>query len=140
MKDKPYWKNRKASDNRGAGQGFTEREGPPHMDRLNHWRYLLSLEKEFTETLRYVEFTPSQESVYSFEFTRLLILICSELDVLLKVVCDSACPKGKPGTIGEYFPCIAGKYQIQLEAGRVDRLSLRVVPFNCAAVGPRVAQ
>ena len=92
------------------------------MDRLNHWRYLLSLEKEFTETLRYVEFTPSQESVYSFEFTRLLILICSELDVLLKVVCDSACPKGKPGTIGEYFPCIAGKYQIQLEAGGYVRI------------------
>lgn len=77
------------------------------MDRLNHWRYFLSLEKEFSETLRFVEFTPSQQSVYSFEFARLLILICSELDVLFKVVCSSAIPGSDADSIGKYFSCVS---------------------------------
>ena len=100
------------------------------MDQLNHWRYFLSLEKEFTETLRFVEFTPSQQSVYSFEFARLLILICSELDVLFKVICGSACPGTTADSIGKYFPCIAGKYQVEAETVRVDRFSVRVRPFE----------
>jgi|CXWL01.1.fsa_nt_gi hypothetical protein len=100
------------------------------MDRLNHWRYFLSLEKEFAETLRFVEFTPSQQSVYSFEFARLLILICSELDVLFKVVCRSACPGRNPDSIGKYFSCVSGKYRLESEAVRVDRLSTRVLPFE----------
>lgn len=100
------------------------------MDRLNHWRYFLSLEKEFSETLRFVEFTPSQQSVYSFEFARLLILICSELDVLFKVVCSSAIPGSDADSIGKYFSCVSGKYRPESENVRVDRLSTQVLPFE----------
>ncbi|MGB5254248.1 MAG: hypothetical protein WBN68_16170, partial [Sedimenticolaceae bacterium] len=96
------------------------------MDYLNHWRYFLSLEREFTETLRFVEFTPEQQSVYSFEFARLLILICSELDVVFKVICDSSCPDHNADSIGKYYSCIARKYAPESERVRVDRLSTEV--------------
>ena len=77
-----------------------------------------------------MEFTLSQQSVYSFEFARLLILICSELDVLFKVVCSSACPGSNPDSIGKYFSCVSGKYRPESEAVRVDRLSRRILPFE----------
>ena len=57
------------------------------MDKLNHWRYFLSLEADLVDTLRYVEHTAEQKGVYSFEFARLLMLTCAEIEVVLKVAC-----------------------------------------------------
>lgn len=100
------------------------------MDRLNHWRYFLSLEREFCDTLRYVEFTPAQQNVYSFEYARLLILVCSELDVLFKVICTSVEPSNDADSIEKYFACVTTKYRVQSEVVRVDRYSSRIAPFE----------
>lgn len=100
------------------------------MDRLNHWRYFLSLEREFAETLRYVEFTEKQRDVYSFEFARLLMLSCAELDVVLKVMCNHIDGNASADEIGKYFLCLDPKYNVTLEKVRVDRFSLELRPFQ----------
>ena len=96
---------------------------------LHHWRYFLSLEREFVESLRYVELTTRQEEVFSFEFARLLLLLCSELDVVFKVACDHAAPASGADSIGKYFECLDGKYDLGSEEVRVDRYSRRLAPF-----------
>jgi len=100
------------------------------MDRLNHWRYFLSLEREFAETLRYVEFTEEQRNVYSFEFARLLMLSCAELDVVLKVTCNHIDATASADSIGQYFSCLDLSYHVTSEEVRVDRFSLALRPFQ----------
>jgi len=77
------------------------------MDISNHWRYFLSLESEFNNSLRYVEYTKEQELVFSFEFARLLMLICSEMDVLFKVICDHIDNIANADSIGKYYRVIS---------------------------------
>ena len=99
------------------------------MDQLNHWRYFLSLEKEFCDSLRYVEYVESQQAVFSFEFARLLILVCSELDVVFKVACDSIDGSNGADSIGEYYGCVSSKYEISSEIVKLNRFSEIVRPF-----------
>jgi len=100
------------------------------MDRLNHWRYFLSLEREFNDAMRYVEFTPKQQDVYSFEFARLLLLACAEIDVVFKVVCTEVSPSTNPDSIGQYVTCLTTKYNLVAETVRVDRYSTVISPFE----------
>lgn len=58
-----------------------------------YWRYYLEIEKQFSLTMRYVEAVPYNYYTYSIEYTQLLMTICSEIDVLGKVIaqyCDSS--------------------------------------------------
>lgn len=100
------------------------------MDIQNHWLYFLSLEKEFANTLRFVEYNQSQKQVYSFEYARLIILICSELDVVLEVFCESIDSRANAQSIGNYFQVLRGKYQLTNEVIKVPRLSEDVAPFS----------
>jgi len=100
------------------------------MDITNHWRYFLSLESEFNTSLRYVEYTKEQESVFSFEFARLLMLICSEMDVLFKVICDHINNSANADSIGKYYGVISTKYDITSEKIIIDRYGLKLFPFE----------
>ena len=101
-----------------------------NMNTMHHWRYFLALEREYVDALRYVEPTSAQQGVYSFEFARLLLLLCSELDVVFKVACDKVDPACAADSIGKYFPCLDEKYNLASETVRVDRYSSQVIPFE----------
>lgn len=66
------------------------------------WAFYLCLEKDFIETLNYVEFAEDNFSTYSIEFERLLLAICSEVDVLCKLLCKEITPMKSPEKILEY--------------------------------------
>lgn len=64
------------------------------------WNYYLSLENDLSNTSRFIE--PSgQENVYSFEFAKLIILSCTEIEAILKILCKEKSGKDC-GNIGEY--------------------------------------
>ena len=100
------------------------------MDQLNHWRYFLSLEREVCDCLRYVELVDAHRNVYSFEFSRLLILICSELDVVFKVACHSVSSASNADSIGAYFNVLDKKYNLGSEVVRIDRFGETHRPFK----------
>lgn len=50
------------------------------------WNYYLSLEKDLDNTSRYIE-PKGQENVFSFEFAKPLVLSCTELESVLKLLC-----------------------------------------------------
>lgn len=53
----------------------------------NFWEYYLLLEKDFINTLNYVELSEKNFTTYSKEYIKLYQTICSEMDVIFKLVC-----------------------------------------------------
>ena len=75
------------------------------------YNYYVSLENDFSATSRYIE-PKDQENVYSFEFSKLLILSCTEIETVLKRLCEEKSGKKCRNireyrdTITKYFPKI----------------------------------
>ena len=60
------------------------------MERSNfemYWRYYLSIEKMMTNTSQYVCPSKQNKNTYSDEFMKIILLSCSEIDSILKVIC-----------------------------------------------------
>ncbi len=56
------------------------------------WDYYISLEDDLSNTSRYIE-PRGQEYVYSFEFAKLLVLTCIEIEAVFKEICRTICGK-----------------------------------------------
>lgn len=52
-----------------------------------YWAHYISLEKEFASTMRFVAIDPDNESTFSEAYSKLLLGIGSEVDVVLKEYC-----------------------------------------------------
>ena len=81
------------------------------MDRKsfmrNYWMYYLMLEERFIQSTRYIEPVEDNEEVYSLEYVNQLQAIGSEIDVLMKVICNISQSARK--TIADYYPIIVHK-------------------------------
>lgn len=100
------------------------------------WNYFLMLENDLDNTSRYIE--PSmQENVYSFEFAKLLILACTEVESVFKAICFAIEEKQVAGEIGTYKATILGKYPKIVDSEvNVKRLGKSIKPFNGWDLGP----
>ena len=52
----------------------------------NYWNYYLQLEQQVLDTQSYVDFSAKNNSAYSIEYLQLFLAICSEIDVVAKVI------------------------------------------------------
>ena len=52
-----------------------------------YWRYYLSIEKMMNNTSQYVCPSEMNKKTYSDEFIKIILLSCSEIDSILKVIC-----------------------------------------------------
>ncbi|MBR5339095.1 MAG: hypothetical protein IK150_03330 [Lachnospiraceae bacterium] len=95
----------------------------------NIWNYYLSLENDLSNTSRYIE--PSgQENVYSYEFTKLIILACTEIETIFKILCAEKSGKNC-GNIGEYKDVILSNFPKIVDAEvYVSRWSQMIIPFS----------
>ena len=99
------------------------------------WNYYLSLESDLSNTSRYIE-PLGQEEVHSFEFAKLLILACTEIESVFKAICCTIEGHKKAGNMGEYKDAIYGKYPKITEAVvSVARLGRLIKPFEEWAQG-----
>jgi len=62
----------------------------------NYWEYYRELEKEFLHTRKYIEYSLDNFSSYSIEFLKLYQAVCSEVDVVGKVLARVANAAFKP--------------------------------------------
>lgn len=94
------------------------------------WNYYLTLEEDISNTSRYIE--PSgQENVYSFEFAKILILACTELESVLKLLCFEITGEQPEGNIGKYKEIILRKYPLITKAVvSVKRWGKEICPFQ----------
>lgn len=54
----------------------------------SYWNYFLELEEQFISTKRFVEFDTSNFTTYSLEYLKLLQAVCSEIDVVAKILAE----------------------------------------------------
>lgn len=100
------------------------------------WNYFLMLENDLDNTSRFIE-PAGQEGTYSFEFAKLLILACTEVESVFKAICREIKGKDVKGTIGSYKEIILGKYpKIVDTIVNVKRLGYDIEPFKGWDVGP----
>lgn len=94
------------------------------------WNYFLTLEADISNTSRYIE-PYGQENVHSFEFAKILILACTELESVFKLLCFEITGKQPAGDIGKYKEIILGKYpRITDAAVSVKRWGKSITPFQ----------
>lgn len=94
------------------------------------WNYYLTLETDISNTSRYIE-PCGQENVHSFEFAKILILACTELESVFKLLCFEITGEQPEGSIGKYKEIILGKYPHITDAvAFVSRWGKSISPFQ----------
>ncbi|MEA5050755.1 MAG: hypothetical protein VB021_04695 [Oscillospiraceae bacterium] len=94
------------------------------------WNYYLSLERDLANTSRYIE-PVGQECVHSFEFTKLIILACTEVESVFKWLCAEIDGTRGCGNIADYKQVILGKYPRIVDASvTISRLGRSITPFE----------
>lgn len=94
------------------------------------WYYYLSLEQDLANTSRYIE-PAGQENAYSFEFAKLLILSCTEVESVFKMICREIEGTDVKGDIGEYKRVILGEFPKIVDAVvTIIRWGKSIKPFE----------
>ena len=68
----------------------------------SYWNYYIELEQQLWETRRYVDFSKKNNRTFSIEYLKLLQAICSEIDVIAKVIATYVDPMFKGNTINHW--------------------------------------
>lgn len=77
------------------------------VQKSKNWPFYFSLEQDVLKLSRYIEFDRSNFQVHSIELLRLYLSICSEVDVVLKQVCQRLTGKTDARNIIDYQKLIA---------------------------------
>lgn len=82
----------------------------------SYWNYFLELEQQLFEIRRYVDFSSKNNNTFSMEFLKLLQAVCSEIDVVAKIIDGYAFNDFDGGAIAQWgyylqslFPDISNK-------------------------------
>ncbi len=96
----------------------------------NIWNYFLELEQDMKNTSRYIE-PAGQENVYSFEFAKLIVLSCTEVESVFKLLCLEIDPSKEKGNMSDYKATILGKYPRIVDATvSISRWEKDIKPFE----------
>ena len=100
-------------------------------DRLQGmWQYFLTLESDLDDTFRYID-PVGQENVHSFEFAKILILACTEVESVFKALCCEITAQNSADTIRKYREIILDRFPKITEAKvKIKRLGRAVCPFE----------
>ena len=99
-----------------------------YLFEKNYWEYYLELENQLLQIKRYVDFDKINFSTYSIEFLKLFQTICSEIDVVGKMMAHIAnpdfSPESKQNNIYKWWYEIQNAYRLndELEMDRQDNL------------------
>jgi len=96
----------------------------------NIWNYFLELEQDMKNTSRYIE-PEGQENVHSFEFAKLIVLSCTEVESVFKLLCSEIDSSKGKGNISDYKATILGKYPKIVDATvSISRWGKDIKPFE----------
>lgn len=77
----------------------------------SYWNYYLELEQQVWDTRRYVDFNKKNNHTFSMEYLKLLQAICSEIDVLAKVIAGYLDPSFNGTTINYWGYALQQAYK-----------------------------
>ncbi len=76
---------------------------------IRHWNYFLAIEKDLEVLSRYVQFTLENFKAYSIEMALIILTAASEIDVLLKAICNKESPEDNANNILKYKKVVESK-------------------------------
>ncbi|MBI3851760.1 MAG: hypothetical protein HY298_16015 [Verrucomicrobia bacterium] len=79
--------------------------------RYPHWQFFESLDDDLHSLSRIIEFDRNNFSTHSVLLARLYLSVCSEIDVVAKLLCARIDPAKSPANMDEYRSLIAGRYR-----------------------------
>ena len=79
------------------------------INSTNHWNYFLAIERDLEALSRYVEFSSDNYTTYSLEMARIILAAASEIDVLLKAICNKESPGDAADNIIKYKKVVESK-------------------------------
>lgn len=95
-----------------------------------HWRYFRTLCEDVEHFGRFVELVPENYGTYSIEIVRLLLTIGSEIDVVLKLICEAIDPSSKAKNITGYFRVISKHYPEFPETIITSKIDYHTAPWR----------
>ena len=104
---------------------------PQYKDISNHWNYFLALEDDLAKVSRYIEFTESNYNTYSIELAHLLLAAASEVDVVLKTLCNEVSPEISHSGINKYRETVQSKQSYLIgDYCTLPRYALKLKPWE----------
>jgi hypothetical protein len=67
-----------------------------------YWHYFISLEKDFLDSIQFVELDDANKTTFSIVYAKMLFSSCAEVEVILKDLCETIRPGGNPRNIDQY--------------------------------------
>jgi hypothetical protein len=100
-------------------------------DKNIHWDYYIVLENDMEKVARYIEFDESNFRTYSIELAHLLLAASSEVDVVMKELCNYMSPESKANNINDYRKIIKENNQGIIKQKVIcDRYGLTLTPWS----------
>lgn len=96
---------------------------------LTHWSYFLALEADLKNLSRYIELHELNYSTFSIGLAQLFMAACSEIDVVLKQICELLSGK-KLSNMGEYSKIIVEKLPIREIGVSIPIYNVTLFPFK----------
>jgi len=115
-----------------GGISFYYFRGGKKVDKLqldNIWEYYLVLENDLLATTRYVE--PNQLETFSFEYQKIIVLGCCEVEAVFKLLCPEMEKDKKNKNVNDYREVVLGKFPKICECEvSISRAKLTIKPFE----------
>jgi len=100
-------------------------------DNATFWNYFLAIEDNFATVARYIEFSESNFGTYSIELAHVLLSTSSEIDVMLKMLCNLVDPQGKFENIDDYRKILVlAVKDFSSEVVYIPRFSIMSTPWK----------
>ncbi len=103
---------------------------------LFHYNYLIALEEDLSRVSRYIEFDELNLPTYSIELAHLLLASSSEVDVVLKEMCQTLNPSDEARNINDYRKSIRNEIPQNLfdrfvnQSVLIPRYNLDYIPWE----------
>ncbi len=100
-------------------------------DNCVHWNYFIALEQDLLKVSRFIEFAETNFSTYSIELAHLLLASSSEVDVVLKSLCNIKDAAKNHHNINDYKETILGELpELVNETCFIPRYGLELIPWS----------
>lgn len=96
-----------------------------------YWNHYLSIEDDFMSTIKYVSVDLFNSHAYSIEYTKLILGIGSEVDVVCKEYCNYIDSIKSPSRINDYAPIIlTHEPTIKTQNIRIIDTVIDIIPWD----------
>lgn len=96
-----------------------------------HWNYYIALEQDLSKTSRFIEFSEANFKTYSIELAHLFLAASSEIDVVLKLLCNIKNNDKAHKNINDYKKTIAEVLPHLINARcLISRYGLELQPWS----------